>query len=505
MARKLSRNAASSVADDVVSPVLSPVLPVAEAAPDERHPLRKAVNTLAIVPKSARITTLGRKSYNVLLYQAQEQGLEKDVFRAPLDSVVKGLEFDSNDHALIKKHLRAMVSTTVEWQSPTTGEGASWNVSGLLAHAKLSKERGQVWVEWSYAVNLKQELLEPTVFARLRLEVISQLRSHPAVVLYEICTRYRDVGRTARQPWRWWHPVLTGNPPSERTAKLEYRIFKRDTLKPAIAEVTAITDLDIELIEHKQGRSVDEIQFRIGAKKQAYVAPSRSAQPVDMALVARGQQLGVPEESMEPLLQEHGDDAMRRALDTLERRLTTAFPEPLRDPLRYLRALLVSESERQARASESAAEAAQAAAEAQARAAASVGHPAGPGGSYAAAAGAADPLAQAVLREATARRRARWQQEWTRRAHERCAAAIEALSSDAQRDLEQSLLDALQGRAAHPSIIKRLGTSGWQHPMVRHEMLRFFGDASYGEGWDRPSAEQLLEIAAEIGEDEPVA
>jgi hypothetical protein len=125
-----------------------------------------------------------------------------------------------------------MVSTTVEWQSPTTGEGSSWNVSGLLAHARLSKEQGQVWVEWSYAVNLKQELLEPTVFARLRLEIISQLRSHAGVALYEICTRYKEVGRTARQSLALVVPVLSGNPPSEKSARLEYRIFKRDTLKP---------------------------------------------------------------------------------------------------------------------------------------------------------------------------------------------------------------------------------------------------------------------------------
>ena len=45
---------------------------------------------------------------------------------------------------------------------------------------------------------------DPAVFARLRLEIITQLRSHAGVVLYEICTRYKDVGRTARQPWRWW-------------------------------------------------------------------------------------------------------------------------------------------------------------------------------------------------------------------------------------------------------------------------------------------------------------
>lgn len=455
------------------TPSPSPFLPAPAPAPAEDiQLLRKAVNTLAIVPKSARITTLGRKSYNVLLYQAQEQGLDKDVFRTPLDTVVKGLDFDSNDHALIKKHLRAMVSTTVEWQSPTTGEGASWNVSGLLAHARLSKERGQVWVEWSYAVNLKQELLEPTVFARLRLEVISQLRTHAGVVLYEICTRYKDIGRTARQPWRWWYPVLSGNPPSEKMERLEYRIFKRDTLKPAIAEVNAITDLDIELAEHKQGRFVDEIQFRIGLKKQGSLSLRRPPEPVDVALVARAQAMGISEEALEPLAQAHGTVVLDKGLEALARRMASAYPEPLRDPLRYLKTLLSNEAARETLASEAT--------------------PAVP------AAGA--PAAMA--REQPSLRRTRWQVEWTRREHERCAAAIEAMSPEAQRGLEQDLLAALRARDAHPSIIKRLGTSGWQHPLVRQEMLRFFGDATYGAGWDKPSAEQLLDIASELSADE---
>ena len=111
--------------------------------PEPEPLLRKPVNTLAIVPKSHKITSLGRKSYNVLLHEAQEQGLDKAVFQAPLERIIRGIDFDSNDQALIKKHLRAMVSTTVEWQSPTTGEGSSWNVSGLLAHARLSKVRGR--------------------------------------------------------------------------------------------------------------------------------------------------------------------------------------------------------------------------------------------------------------------------------------------------------------------------------------------------------------------------
>lgn len=433
--------------------------------------LRKAVNTLAIVPKSTRITTLGRKGYNVLLFHAQDQGLERDVFRAPLDRIIKGLDFDSNDHALIKKHLRAMVSTTVEWQSPTTGEGSSWNVSGLLAHARLYKERGQVWIEWSYAVNLKQELLQPTVFARLRLEVISQLRTHAGVALYEICTRYKEIGRTARQPWRWWQPVLSGNPPSERLARQEYRIFKRDTLKPAIAEINAVTDIEIELVEHKQGRFVDELQFHIQTKKQGALALGQPPAPVDMALVARAQALGIADEAAEALVHEHGEAAFAAGLEALQRRLASAFPEPLRDPLRYLKSLLPAEAVRAQKKAES--------------------EP---------AATARDELPGLATKDLQARRHARWLAEWLRRKRERIAAEIRALSAERQAELAQALQADLEARRMHPSVIKRLQVSGWQHPLVLQEMLRFYAVGAHGEHWDRPSAEQLLEVAAEMGE-----
>jgi len=446
---------------------------VADLEPDV---LRKAVNTLAIVPKSARITTLGRKSYNVLLFHAQEQGLDKDVFKAPLDTIIQGLDFDSHDHALVKKHLRAMVSTTVEWQSPTTGEGSSWNVSGLLAHARLSKERGQVWIEWSYAVNLKQELLQPTVFARLRLEIISQLRSHAGVALYEICTRYREIGRTARQAWRWWQPVLSGHPPSEKTARLEYRIFKRDTLKPAIAEINAVTDIQIELMEHKQGRFIDEIQFRIQPRKQGTLALGHPPAPVDMALVARAQRLGVSDEAAEGLAQEHGEAALRAGLDALQRRTQTSFPEPLRNPLRYLRALMPG-----------------AQAQAQEPAAAYAATPAAPGD-----VAPPDP----ALRERQARRHAKWLAEWLRRRRQACAEEIAALAPERQAELVAELLADLERRNVHPTMRKRLQTGGWQHPMVLHEMLRFYARGAHGELWDQPNAEQLLAIATELGETE---
>jgi hypothetical protein len=456
------------------APAAATALRVAEPAPEV---LRKPVNALAIVPRSHRITYLARKAYNVLLYEAQEQGLEREVFRTPLERVIRGVEFDSNDTALVKKHLRAMVSTTVEWQSPTAGEGTAWNVSGLLAHARLSKERGQVWVDWSYAVNLKQELLEPSVFARLKLEIISQLRSHAGVALYEICARYRDVGRTARHAWRWWHPVLTGQPVNEaKLAKAEYRIFKRDVLRGAVAEVSAVTDLEVELVEHRAGRFIEAIQFAIRPKPQAALPLSEQRRPVDLAILKEAAALGIDDELAEKLVEQHGEAAVRALLPAVARRQASAYPEPLRDAGRYLRTLLGN-----------------AAPAPEAGPPAATAPPAGPPASATANAAAAVPA------DLTTRMRARWTEVWRARRREALRAEVARLTPEALQAL-LDLVDAdYETRGVHPSIRKRLHTHGWTHPLTLGDVLRIYARGAYGDDWDRPSADELLAIAAETG------
>lgn len=436
------------------------------AHPAPVDPLRKPVNTLAIVPQSKRITPLARKAYNVMLHMAQAQGIERPAYRSLVSEVIAGLDFDSNDTQLIKKHLRSMAATTVEWQSPTTGEGHSWTVSGLLAHAKITKERGQNWIEWSYSIELKQELLEPSVFAKLSIEIISQLRTHAGIALYEICTRYKDVGRTSRQPWQWWRPVLSGQPESPRTQKLEYRFFKRDTLKPAIAEVNAITDLEVELVEHKEGRFISELQFLVKRKAQSPLPLRHPPEPVDLSLVALAQRLGVSDDHAEELLDTYGAEAVRSGLAALEKRLENAFPAPLRDPYRYLKSLMPGEADKQAR---------------QLAASAAVAEP---------AAAMSPPLDQ--------RRKAQWEEEWLRQRRERIVADLEQLSEEEQRRIAAALDDDMAAREAHPSVRRRLQQSGWRHPMVVNDMVRFYARATIGEHWDRPSAEELLAIAAQM-------
>jgi hypothetical protein len=69
-----------------------------------------------------------------------------------------------------------------------------------------------------------------------------------------------------------------------------------------------------------------------------------------------------------------------------------------------------------------------------------------------------------------------------------------------QDELAAGLLDELERTGSHPSLSKRLRTSGWRHPMVVNEMIRFYATGAYGDDWDKPTAQELLAIAAELGE-----
>lgn len=312
--------------------------------PDVDFPLRKPVNTLAIVPKSEKITVTARKIYNVMLHFAQRQGVGQDRYQVRLADIATGIDFNSNNTELIKQYFRQMATTGVEWQSPTTGEGARWSVSALIAHADLIQRDGELILEWSYAPNIKQELLDPQRFAKMSLQVQASLNTMASLVLYEICCRYADnpSGLTARQPWPWWRPVLTGAPDSATSAYQEYKIFNRDVLKKAVKKVNEVSDLDIELVEHRVGRSIQDLQFRVKRKVSMLPASDKAIEPVDLKTIGAAIKAGIPQERAEKHILKYGAKAMDEALRLMQERKDRVNMEPVRSPEKYLATLLQS-------------------------------------------------------------------------------------------------------------------------------------------------------------------
>jgi len=300
--------------------------------------LRKAVEAIAIQPKSGKITLLTRKLFNVLLAVAQQTDESGDTYRALLSDIVTNAAFDSNDTALVKEHLRRMVSVQVEWSQGTSSQkpGRKWGISTLIADAEILEDPNtrRVWVEFSFAPKIKKKLLDPVQYARLSLQFQSQLRSSAGLALYEICVRYltNPSHLTMRETWQWWRPILSGTPDTEagEEAKREYKYFKRDYLRPAIAEVNAVTNIFVELVEHREGRRVAEIQFRVVERKQPMLALDEHPNVFDSTLVDRMVKLGVSLKEAQSLYADSEENRIRAALQMVEQRMRSTTLPPVR-------------------------------------------------------------------------------------------------------------------------------------------------------------------------------
>ena len=323
--------------------------PLMSHAVDDVLELRKPHEMIVMMPRSARVTLTGRRIYSALLQVAQTRLVAMPgmpaadfMFEAPLAAILRTTGSSGSERTAAKKYLIEMRSLEVDWESTAPGDGVKWRGFSMLSEVALELRRGENWVSWSYPPTIMAALRDPQRWARIDLDVLAKLGSYTAVALYEICARYREnpSGVTSRKPVTWWVDALSNGPGPERR---EWRKFKNERVKDAVSEINAETDLEIDLIEHKQGRVITEVQFAVRKKRQAPLARPLAGEPVDATLVLRAETLGIREIKLEGLLKEFGDERVRAQIEVLERRAANKSLRTIENAFSYLRSLLRNE------------------------------------------------------------------------------------------------------------------------------------------------------------------
>ncbi|WP_027730791.1 replication initiation protein [Variovorax paradoxus] len=306
----------------------------------EEQSVAKANEAIAIRPKRGRLTLLSRRIYNALLYHSQRQGVDEPVYRLTLSELIGDARFNSNNTELLKSHLRDMQATTIEW-STSSSSLKRWVSSQLLGTVTIEEQgRGRpCMVTWRYPDEIKERLVKPHQYTRVLLEMSSQMRSYSAAVLYEIGARYlTSPGRLSmREDVVWWAAVLTGR---SDIKEVDYRFLKRDVISKALAEIDALCeDFGLELIEHKRGRKIEEIQFRVVPKVQQRLGDiSASNRNVfDLALVGRLIALGLKQDEAQDLYATTDEGQIRATLDHVDQRLRNASMPALKSPAAYFK------------------------------------------------------------------------------------------------------------------------------------------------------------------------
>lgn len=300
----------------------------------------KANEAIAIRPKRGRLTLLSRRIYNVFLYHAQKQGVDNPRYSIPLAELIDDARFTSNNTELLKSHIRDMQATTIEWHTSSGGQ-RRWTSTQLLGTVVIDEPgRGQACtITWTYPEAIREQLVKPAQYTRVLLEISSRMRSHAASALYELGARYlTSPGRlTMREDIIWWASVLTGR--SDITT-VDYRILHRDTIKKALAELdTLCDDFRMEVIEHKRGRKVEELQFRVIPKPQATLdGMNESGRNVfDLQLVERVIALGLKRPDAQDLYASTDEGVLRAAVDHVELRMKNPALPALKSPVAYLK------------------------------------------------------------------------------------------------------------------------------------------------------------------------
>lgn len=320
-----------------------------------QHIVKRPNETIGIVPNGKqRITNLVRRLYSVMLLFSQQQG-EREEYSAVLNDMLAAANSAGSNRSQVKDILRDIRAIGVDW-NVRDGDRDVWKNVGLIEEPGLIDGRGvETIVTWKLPKMIRARLLDPRgFFTRISLEMMTRLRSGASIALYEICCQYvsndhgkGEGGLTNRATIAAWMPRLTGS----RKASYEYKFFKRDVLMTAIEEINEISDLRVELVEHKVGKKVDELQFRVFRKalfdktrEAAHVAPAEppaapAVRMVDSPHLQRVLGLGASAATAQRICAQFADDPdyLVRHLDYVENRGKSANTAPLVNKVAFLK------------------------------------------------------------------------------------------------------------------------------------------------------------------------
>lgn len=241
-----------------------------------------------------KINLSQRLIYNALLMVVKAQG-DKPRYEIDLIDLIRMAGITQENHAYVRAQLEVLSDFKYE-------RNIFVDVLGGIKHDECTiryidkpgsiREPGKnTIIYFSLDDELKERVFNPVNgFTPLPLNVLSSFKSGPAVVLAEICYRYRtnmagkSYGTTGLKPTEWWVPRLLGHLPS---IKYEFKFFKRDVLTKAIKNINEnkLLPFTIECILDPQGKSIRAIGFHIFPKpnelegKAKKIAPGVEALP----------------------------------------------------------------------------------------------------------------------------------------------------------------------------------------------------------------------------------
>lgn len=229
-----------------------------------RRPQTKLVRKSAeAVHITNNVTLVQRKLMNALLSAAYHQ-LDDDnitIHSISVRDLMALIGYESRNFDHLKKLLKNLTTTAIEWDILNEEGKREWGVSALLASADIVDGV----CTYAYSPHLRKKLHNPKIFVLLNIDIVRRFHTVYALALYENCTRYRRIGNSPWFPLVILRSLLGAKEPYYD----DFKKLNQKVLQPAIREINTMTDLRLEAELLKSERKVVEIRFKIESNPQA--------------------------------------------------------------------------------------------------------------------------------------------------------------------------------------------------------------------------------------------
>lgn len=297
------------------------------------NPYRKAVEVVHSQPK-APMSMLQRKLSNVWLKNAiQTEPDQEGWWSINVAAMKNDIDFDSKNTRYLADSARQLMSIIFEWD--VYGKGPTkFKASVLFPEVEITSSV----IKYQISSQMRKQVLNPSMFAIVDLTMIKKLKRAASIAIYENCVRFVNTGMTTVVEWERFRDMILGAL-SSGTSYEEYKYFKAKVLKPCIAEVNSETDITIELIEHKRGKAVQNLQFRVSRAESAEENPVNEAV---MQMIGELVNLGVPQSEARRFAKQYKLDDLDAALKYTQRKIAekSRKGEPIITPGAYYRRAL---------------------------------------------------------------------------------------------------------------------------------------------------------------------
>lgn len=343
------RNPSSKESSQSPSPSKEILIAESDAPSTDLRQFRKTNDAIGIRVREGKLSLLTRKCLNSLIFNAQQQRvpgvnaptdepIHQKYFWLPMSDLATDSSFDSKDTKLLKDHLEEMQKVRVVLEDDT-----QWTSEHLISSLKIinptsnTKHGGRVWLGYAFPPEVHELVIKPgSSYTKLSMYFQSRLRTGSAHALYEVARRYatNPSHLTPKQSYEHWYVVLTGQPIVGELPP--YKYFKRDVINKSMAEVNAVTDTIVELVEHKTGRRVTHLQFLCNLAHQPQ--PDSPPSPfIDTELLDKLTSIGMSQTEAQDTVATFGIDRTKGALILLQKRINMPGASPLESPIAYLR------------------------------------------------------------------------------------------------------------------------------------------------------------------------